>query len=161
MFLLDLGCWGSCPWLRPNHIAESLLKGSPAQPPCVDCPPLNERVRNMQSNLPCFLSQTAVQGSGRGMGRCRRCSFGQWQCYLEGWDWEECLPRSEPEQYYNDRGITLRSLAGKVYSRIMKSSIWPILNPWIQEEQCEFSPDGSLPKQFPFALKGGGSGVWG
>uniref|UniRef100_A0A8C6S4J5 Reverse transcriptase domain-containing protein n=1 Tax=Neogobius melanostomus TaxID=47308 RepID=A0A8C6S4J5_9GOBI len=40
----------------------------------------------------------------------------------------------------NYRGITLLSLPGKVYSRVLERRIRPIVEPWIQEEQCGFCP---------------------
>ena len=40
----------------------------------------------------------------------------------------------------NYRGITLLSLPGKVYSRVLERRIQPIVEPQIQEEQCGFRP---------------------
>ncbi len=40
----------------------------------------------------------------------------------------------------NYRGITLLSLPGKVYARVMERRIRPIVEPRIQEEQCGFRP---------------------
>uniref|UniRef100_A0A671TZG4 Reverse transcriptase domain-containing protein n=1 Tax=Sparus aurata TaxID=8175 RepID=A0A671TZG4_SPAAU len=40
----------------------------------------------------------------------------------------------------NYRGITLLSLPGKVYSRVLERRIRPIVEPRIQEEQCGFRP---------------------
>ena len=40
----------------------------------------------------------------------------------------------------NYRGITLLSLPGKVYSRVLERRIRPIVKPRIQEEQCGFRP---------------------
>ncbi|KAK7916392.1 hypothetical protein WMY93_012153 [Mugilogobius chulae] len=40
----------------------------------------------------------------------------------------------------NYRGITLLSLPGKVYSRILERRIRPMVEPRIQEEQCGFRP---------------------
>ena len=37
-------------------------------------------------------------------------------------------------------GITLLSLPGKVYFRVLERRIQPIVKPWIQEEQCSFCP---------------------
>ncbi|KAI3357835.1 hypothetical protein L3Q82_016224 [Scortum barcoo] len=37
-------------------------------------------------------------------------------------------------------GITLLSLPGKVYARVLERRIRPIVDPWIQEEQCGFRP---------------------
>ncbi|KAK3510172.1 hypothetical protein QTP70_026760 [Hemibagrus guttatus] len=40
----------------------------------------------------------------------------------------------------NYRGITLLSLPGKVYSRVLERRVRPLVEPWIQEEQCDFGP---------------------
>ena len=40
----------------------------------------------------------------------------------------------------NYLGITLLSLPEKVYSRVLERRIRPIVEPWIQEEQCGFRP---------------------
>ncbi|KAK3563106.1 hypothetical protein QTP86_016342 [Hemibagrus guttatus] len=44
-------------------------------------------------------------------------------------DWRVCS---------NYRGITLLSLPGKVYSRVLERRVRPLVEPWIQEEQCGF-----------------------
>ncbi|KAK3514608.1 hypothetical protein QTP70_021525, partial [Hemibagrus guttatus] len=41
----------------------------------------------------------------------------------------------------NYRGITLLSLPGKVYSRVLERRVRPLVEPWIQEEQCGFRPN--------------------
>ncbi|KAK3558815.1 hypothetical protein QTP86_028745, partial [Hemibagrus guttatus] len=46
-------------------------------------------------------------------------------------DWRVCS---------NYRGITLLSLPGKVYSRVLDRRVRPLVEPRIQEEQCGFSP---------------------
>ncbi|KAK3557751.1 hypothetical protein QTP86_000296 [Hemibagrus guttatus] len=40
----------------------------------------------------------------------------------------------------NYRGITPLSLPGKVYSRVLERRVRPLVEPWIQEEQCSFRP---------------------
>ncbi|KAK3560105.1 hypothetical protein QTP86_033893, partial [Hemibagrus guttatus] len=40
----------------------------------------------------------------------------------------------------NYRGITLLSLPGKVYSRVLERRVRPLVEPLIQEEQCGFRP---------------------
>ncbi|KAK3566533.1 hypothetical protein QTP86_034036 [Hemibagrus guttatus] len=40
----------------------------------------------------------------------------------------------------NYRGITLLSLPGKVYSKVLERKVRPLVAPWIQEEQCSFRP---------------------
>ena len=54
----------------------------------------------------------------------------------------------------NYRGITLLSLPGKVYSRVLEKRLRPIVKPQIQEEQCGFRP-GQL-----FTLAGLLAGAW-
>ncbi|KAK3570481.1 hypothetical protein QTP86_019919 [Hemibagrus guttatus] len=46
-------------------------------------------------------------------------------------DWKVCS---------NYRGITLLSLPGKVYSRVLERRVRPLVEPRIQEEQCGFRP---------------------
>ncbi|KAK3528654.1 hypothetical protein QTP70_007199 [Hemibagrus guttatus] len=46
-------------------------------------------------------------------------------------DWRVCS---------NYRGITLLSLPGKVYSRVLERRFRLLVKPWIQEEQCNFRP---------------------
>ncbi|KAK3558768.1 hypothetical protein QTP86_028769 [Hemibagrus guttatus] len=46
-------------------------------------------------------------------------------------DWRVCS---------NYRGITLLSLPGKVYSRVLERRVRPLVEPRIQEEQCGFRP---------------------
>ncbi|KAK3529892.1 hypothetical protein QTP86_007210 [Hemibagrus guttatus] len=46
-------------------------------------------------------------------------------------DWRVCS---------NYRGITLLSLPGKVYSRVLERRVRPLVEPRIQEEQCSFRP---------------------
>ncbi|KAK3509336.1 hypothetical protein QTP70_029059 [Hemibagrus guttatus] len=41
---------------------------------------------------------------------------------------------------YKYRGITLLSLPGKFYSRVLERRVRPLVEPWIQEEQCVFCP---------------------
>ncbi|KAK3543181.1 hypothetical protein QTP70_012285 [Hemibagrus guttatus] len=46
-------------------------------------------------------------------------------------DWRACS---------NYKGITLLSLPGKVYSRVLERRVRPLVEPRIQEEQCGFRP---------------------
>ncbi|KAK3529274.1 hypothetical protein QTP70_024827, partial [Hemibagrus guttatus] len=46
-------------------------------------------------------------------------------------DWRVCS---------SNRGITLLSLPGKVYSRVLERRVRPFIEPQIQEEQCGFRP---------------------
>uniref|UniRef100_A0A8P4KHH4 Reverse transcriptase domain-containing protein n=1 Tax=Dicentrarchus labrax TaxID=13489 RepID=A0A8P4KHH4_DICLA len=57
----------------------------------------------------------------------------------------------------NYRGITLLSLPGKVYSKVLERRVWLIVEPLIEEEQCGFCPGhGTTDQLFPLAglLKG-------
>uniref|UniRef100_A0A8C1ILG2 Reverse transcriptase domain-containing protein n=1 Tax=Cyprinus carpio TaxID=7962 RepID=A0A8C1ILG2_CYPCA len=52
----------------------------------------------------------------------------------------------------NYRGITLLSLTGKVYGRLLERRIRLIVEPWIQEEQCSFrSGHGTLDQLYTLA----------
>lgn len=49
----------------------------------------------------------------------------------------------------NYRGITLLSLPGKVYARVLERRVRPLVEPRIQEEQCGFRPGrGTLDQLF-------------
>ncbi|KAK3522957.1 hypothetical protein QTP86_010312 [Hemibagrus guttatus] len=49
----------------------------------------------------------------------------------------------------NYRGITLLSLPGKVYSRVLERRVRPLVEPRIQEEQCGFRPSrGTLDQRY-------------
>ncbi|KAK7881169.1 hypothetical protein WMY93_029578 [Mugilogobius chulae] len=51
----------------------------------------------------------------------------------------------------NYRGITLLSLPGKVYSRVLERRLRPVVEPRIQEEQCGFRPGrGTLDQLYTF-----------
>ncbi|KAK3535605.1 hypothetical protein QTP70_017246, partial [Hemibagrus guttatus] len=51
----------------------------------------------------------------------------------------------------NYRGITLLSLPGKVYSRVLERRVRPLVEPRIQEEQCSFrSSHGTLDQLYTF-----------
>ncbi|KAI3368153.1 hypothetical protein L3Q82_007881 [Scortum barcoo] len=52
--------------------------------------------------------------------------------FLKEGDWRVCSN--------SNRGITLLSLPGKVYTRVLERRIRPIVKPRIQEEQCNFHP---------------------
>ena len=52
----------------------------------------------------------------------------------------------------NYRGITLLSLAGKVYAKVLQSRVQAIVEPSIAEEQCGFRPGRSTTDQV-FALR--------
>ena len=59
----------------------------------------------------------------------------------------------------NYRGITLLSLPGKVYSRVLERRLRPIVEPQIQEEQCGFRPGRGTVDQL-FTLAGLLAGAW-
>ncbi|XP_077065604.1 pancreatic secretory granule membrane major glycoprotein GP2-like [Siphateles boraxobius] len=60
----------------------------------------------------------------------RLCSIA-WRSGTVPLEWRVCS---------NYRGITLLSLPGKVYARVLERRIRPIVEPRIQEEQCGFRP---------------------
>ncbi|KAK3569032.1 hypothetical protein QTP86_021564, partial [Hemibagrus guttatus] len=66
------------------------------------------------SSIPLTRLPVVVRDSASGLGDRRLCS--------------------------NYRGITLLSLPGKVYYRVLERRVRPLVEPWIQEEQCGFRP---------------------
>ncbi|XP_028272713.1 uncharacterized protein LOC114443008 [Parambassis ranga] len=59
----------------------------------------------------------------------------------------------------NYRGITLLSLPGKVYARVLERRIWPIVDPRIQEEQWGFRPGCAILDQL-YTLRRVLEGSW-
>ncbi|KAK5878883.1 hypothetical protein CesoFtcFv8_024252 [Champsocephalus esox] len=59
----------------------------------------------------------------------------------------------------NYRGITLLSLAGKVYSKVLERRVRPIVEPQIEEEQCGFRPGRGTTDQL-FTLARILEGAW-
>ncbi|KAK3510218.1 hypothetical protein QTP70_030444, partial [Hemibagrus guttatus] len=59
----------------------------------------------------------------------------------------------------NYRGITLLSLPGKVYSRVLERRVRPLVEPRIQEEQCGFRPSRGTLDQL-YTLHRGLEGSW-
>ena len=59
----------------------------------------------------------------------------------------------------NYRGITLLSLPGKVFSKVLERRIRPIVEPQIQEEQCGFRPGHGTTDQL-FTLSRILEGAW-
>ncbi|KAI3354015.1 hypothetical protein L3Q82_018573 [Scortum barcoo] len=59
----------------------------------------------------------------------------------------------------NYRGITLLSLPGKVYARVLERRIRPIVDPRIQEEQCGFRPGRGTVDQL-YTLRRVLEGLW-
>ena len=57
----------------------------------------------------------------------------EWQTGVE-------VPRGDQRVCDNYRGITLLSLPGKVYSKVLKRRVRQIVEPQIEEEQCGFRP---------------------
>ncbi len=55
--------------------------------------------------------------------------------------------------------ITLLSLPGKVYARVLERRVWPIVEPQIQEEQCGFRPGHGTVDQL-FTLTRVLEGAW-
>ncbi|KAI3377937.1 hypothetical protein L3Q82_009067 [Scortum barcoo] len=60
----------------------------------------------------------------------------------------------------NYRGITLLSLPGKVYARVLERRIRPIVDPRIQEEQCGFRPGRGTLDQLYTTLHRVLEGLW-
>ncbi|KAI3367284.1 hypothetical protein L3Q82_008336 [Scortum barcoo] len=60
----------------------------------------------------------------------------------------------------NYRGITLLSLPGKVYARVLERRIRPIVDPRIQEEQCGFRPGRGTVDQLYTLHAGCLEGLW-
>ncbi len=74
----------------------------------------------------------------------RLCSIA-WQSGTVPLDWQTgvvvpLFKKGDRRVCSNYRGITLLSLPGKVYSRVLERRIRPIVEPRIQEEQCGFRP---------------------
>ena len=68
-----------------------------------------------------------------------------WQLGTVPLDWQTgvvvpLFKKGDRRMCSNYRGITLLSLPGKVYSRVLERRIRPIVEPRIQEEQCGFRP---------------------
>uniref|UniRef100_A0A669BS49 Reverse transcriptase domain-containing protein n=1 Tax=Oreochromis niloticus TaxID=8128 RepID=A0A669BS49_ORENI len=59
----------------------------------------------------------------------------------------------------NYRGITLPSLPGKVYARVLERRVHPLVEPRIQEEQCGFRPGHGTQDQL-FILSGLLESAW-
>ncbi len=47
----------------------------------------------------------------------------------------------------NYRGITILSLPGKIYSKVLERKVWPIVESRIKEEQCGFRPGRGITDQ--------------
>ena len=74
----------------------------------------------------------------------RLCSIA-WQSGTVPLDWQTgvvvpLFKKGDRRVCSNYQGITLLSLPGKVYSRVLERRIRPIVEPQIQEEQCGFRP---------------------
>ena len=74
----------------------------------------------------------------------RLCSIA-WQLGTVPLDWQTgvvvpLFKKGDRRVCSNYQGITLPSLPGKVYSRVLEGRIRPIVEPRIQEEQCGFRP---------------------
>ncbi|KAK7896322.1 hypothetical protein WMY93_021647 [Mugilogobius chulae] len=74
----------------------------------------------------------------------RLCNIA-WQTGTVPLDWQTgvvvpLFKKGDRRVCSNYRGITLLSLPGKVYSRVLERRIRPMVEPRIQEEQCGFRP---------------------
>ncbi|KAI3356425.1 hypothetical protein L3Q82_017644 [Scortum barcoo] len=100
-------------------------------------------------------------------GHCRR----RWKKYFEDLLNPTDLPSSEEAEAGDSevdssitqpkslRGITLLSLPGKVYARVLERRIRPIVDPRIQEEQCGFRPGRGTLDQL-YTLRRVLEGLW-
>ncbi|KAK3507921.1 hypothetical protein QTP70_003371, partial [Hemibagrus guttatus] len=74
----------------------------------------------------------------------RLCNIAWWSGTVPlDWAIEVVVPlfkKGDRRVCFNYRGLTLLSLPGKVYSRVLKRRVRPLVEPWIQEEQCGFRP---------------------
>jgi len=73
----------------------------------------------------------------------RLCNI-TWRSGTVPLDWQTrvvvpLFKKGDRRVWSNYRGITLLSLPGKVYARVLERRIRPIVEPRIQEEQCGFS----------------------
>lgn len=59
----------------------------------------------------------------------------------------------------NYRGITLLSLPGKVFSKVLERRVWLIVKPQIEEERCGFCPGCGTTEQL-FSLARILEGAW-
>jgi len=70
-------------------------------------------------------------------------------------DWQTVVvtPIFENRRVFsNYRGITLLSFPGKVYARVLESKLQPLVEPQIQDQQCEFCPGcGTVDQLFNLA----------
>uniref|UniRef100_A0A3B3CJV2 Reverse transcriptase domain-containing protein n=1 Tax=Oryzias melastigma TaxID=30732 RepID=A0A3B3CJV2_ORYME len=74
----------------------------------------------------------------------RLCSIA-WQTGTVPLDWQTgvvvpLFKKGDRRVCSNYRGITLLSLPGKVYARVLERRVRPIVEPQIQEQQCGFRP---------------------
>ena len=67
--------------------------------------------------------------------------------------------KGDQRVYVNYRGITLLSLPGKVYSKVLERRVCPIVEPQIEEEQSGFRPGRGMTDQL-FTLAGILEGAW-
>ena len=78
------------------------------------------------------------------------------------WQTGEVVPlfkKGDQRVCANYRGITLLSLPGKVYSKVLERRVRPIVEPRIEEEQCRFHPGRGTTDQL-FTLAGVLEGAW-
>jgi len=70
-------------------------------------------------------------------------------------EWQTVVPifkKGDRRVCSNYRGITLLSLPGKDYSRVLERRLQPIVEPQLQEEQCRFRPGrGTVDQLFTLA----------
>uniref|UniRef100_A0A672ZD16 Reverse transcriptase domain-containing protein n=1 Tax=Sphaeramia orbicularis TaxID=375764 RepID=A0A672ZD16_9TELE len=102
---------------------------------------LGGRAPGVDETRPEYLKSLDVQGLS---WLTRLCNIA-WQSGTVPLDWQTgvvvpLFKKGDRRMCSNYRGITLLSLPGKVYSKVLERRIRPIVEPQIQEEQCGFRP---------------------
>uniref|UniRef100_A0A673CDI6 Reverse transcriptase domain-containing protein n=1 Tax=Sphaeramia orbicularis TaxID=375764 RepID=A0A673CDI6_9TELE len=102
---------------------------------------LGGRAPGVDEIRPEYLKSLDVQGLS---WLTRLCNIA-WRSGTVPLDWQTgvvvpLFKKGDRRMCSNYRGITLLSLPGKVYSRVLERRIRPIVEPRIQEEQCGFRP---------------------
>ncbi|KAI3373481.1 hypothetical protein L3Q82_021949 [Scortum barcoo] len=91
--------------------------------------------------LACGTPEAQLTGTGRPSkpqpGRSWRQKLGSGRSSVR--PWRRTIGRLTSKRFWQT-GITLLSLPGKVYARVLERRIRPIVDPRIQEEQCGFRP---------------------
>ncbi|KAK3573216.1 hypothetical protein QTP86_015137, partial [Hemibagrus guttatus] len=100
--------------------------GSPSRRPTT-------RRKEHKGPVPCVLGSSHGRGPRRPKPWTKNLAFGTWNVTSLG-------GKGDRRVCSNYREITLLSLPGKVYSRVLERRVRPLVEPRIQEEQCGFRP---------------------